>query len=91
MVETIFLAIIAAAPAVAAIFSIIAAVVKLIRTNKSELKVLIDAFNALKQEVINTKEYTEIKQELAAVHRENAELKKQMNQLLTELTRVKHE
>lgn len=88
MVETIFLAIVAAAPAIAAIFTIIAAVVKMVRTNKSELKAVVDAFNELKNEVVNVKEYSEVKRELAAVHRENAELKKQMNELLTELTRI---
>ena len=91
MLETIFLAVVAAAPAIAAIFTIIAAVVKMVRTNKSELKAVIDAFNELRNEVINTKEYSEVKRELAAVHRENAQLKKQMNELLTELTRIKHE
>ena len=80
MIETIFLAAVAATPAIVAIAGIIAAVCKLMKS-----------FNELKGEVVNVKEYTDLKKELKEAHKENRELKKQLNEVLTALTRVKHE
>ena len=79
MIETIFLAVVAAAPAIVAITGIIAAVCKLMKS-----------FNELKGEVVNVKEYTDLKKELKEAHRENRELKKQLNEVLTAITRVEH-
>lgn len=79
MFETIFLAVVAAAPAIVAIIGIITAVCKLMKS-----------FNELKGEVVNVKEYTDLKKELKEAHRENRELKKQLNEVLTALTRVEH-
>ena len=79
MIETIFLAAVAAAPAIVAITGIIAAVCKLMKS-----------FNELKGEVVNVKEYTDLKKELKEAHKENRELKKQLNEVLTALTRVEH-
>lgn len=89
--ETIFLAIVAAAPAIAAIFSIITAVVKLIRTNKTEIKALVAELAALKSEVVKTEEYAELKAQMAEVYRENVVLKQKLNELLTEMKRIKQE
>jgi phage regulator Rha-like protein len=77
MVDEIMLLILEAAPSIAAVASVIIACVKLIKK-----------FNELKGEVIQTKEYKEIKRELAASHRENVELKKQISELLTKIDRV---
>lgn len=91
MAETIFLAIVAAAPAIAAIFTIIAAVVKMVRSNKNELKAVVDAFEELKGEVVNVKEYSDLKKELQLAHQENRELAALYKEIATELTRIKHE
>ena len=91
MVETIFLAIVAAAPAIAAIFTIIAAVVKMSRSNKTELKAVVDAFDELRGEVVNVKEYSDLKKELQLAHQEIRELTALYKEIATELTRIKHE
>ena len=80
MTETIFLAIVAAAPSLVADIGIITAVCKLVKS-----------FTELKSEVISTKEYSELKKELKAAHQENVELKKKLNELLTAITKIKRE
>lgn len=77
MIETVILALIAAAPAITAIAGIVIAVTKLVK-----------AFNDLKAEVVNTKEFEELKEELKAAHQENRELKKKLNQLLTKIDHI---
>lgn len=77
MIETIVLAIIAVAPAFVAVMCIIIACLAL--SHK---------FTALKKEVINTKEYQDVKAQLAIAHRENIELKKLIKQLLTKIDHV---
>lgn len=79
MIETIILAILAAGPSLVAITSIIISVCKLMKN-----------FNELKGEVVNTKEYADLKKELKESHKENCELKKQLNEVLTAITRVEH-
>ena len=79
MIEQIILAIIAAAPSLVAVSSIIISVCKLMKN-----------FNELKGEVVNTKEYADLKKELKEAHKENCELKKQLNEVLTAITRVEH-
>lgn len=91
MVETIFLAIIAAAPAFTAICSIIAAVVKLIKSNKKEIKAIVDELVELRSEVRKTEEYNELKAQIVEVYRENAILKQKLNELLTEIKRIRQE
>lgn len=78
MIETITLALIAAAPAVTAITGIVFAVIKLVK-----------AFNVLKEEVVNTKEFEELKAELKVAHQENRELKKLLKEYLTKCDHVK--
>lgn len=85
MLETIILAIIAAAPSITAIAGIIAAVVKIIKSGKDSSKVLIDKFEEVRQEVMDTKEYENLKQELKIAHQENRELKQKINELLTKI------
>ena len=77
MIETVILALIAAAPAITAIAGIVIAVTKLVK-----------AFNDLKAEVVNTKEFEELKEELKAAHQENRELKKKLNELLTKIDHI---
>lgn len=80
MIETVILAIIAAAPSIAAIAGIVTAVSKLVK-----------AFNELKAEVVNTKEFKELKEELKIAHQENRELKKKFNELLTKIDHIHRE
>lgn len=89
MIENIILYVIAAAPALVSIISIVAAAIKLIKFIKTIISELITVVNSLKQEVLNTKEYQSIKEELKTAHQENIELKKLLNECLTELTKVK--
>lgn len=77
MIETVTLALIAAAPAITAIAGIVLAVTKLVKS-----------FNDLKSEVVNTKQFDELKVELSASHQENRELKKKLNELLTKCDRL---
>ena len=80
MGETIFLAIVAAAPSIVALVGVVTAVVKLVK-----------AFNSLKGEVVNVKEYSELKQELAQAHKENADLRKDMRKLMSTMDKVKRD
>lgn len=88
MIETIIMAILAAAPALTAIIGIIAAVIKLINSGKNTNGQLITKFEEVRTEVMNTKEYESLKEELKIAHQENRELKKKINELLTKMDRV---
>lgn len=88
MIETIIMAILAAAPALTAIIGIIAAVIKLINSGKDTNGQLLTKFEEVRTEVMNTKEYESLKEELKIAHQENRELKKKMNELLTKMDRV---
>ena len=84
MVDKIMLLILETAPSIAAIAAVIMACVMLVK----KFNELVEKFIELKGEVIQTKEYKEIKRELAVSHRENVELKKQISELLTKIDRV---
>lgn len=90
-IETIFLAVVAAGPAIAAICSIIAAVIKVIKSNKKEIKAVVDELVDLRAEVSKTKDYEELKIQLKEVHKENMLLKQKLNELLTEIKRIRQE
>ena len=86
--EQIMTVVVAAAPSLTAIIGIIAAVVKAIKSNKTTSKDVIDKFEELRQQVFDTKEYTELKAQLTLAHQENRELKKKLNELLTKIDHV---
>lgn len=88
MIENIYLIILAAAPALTAIIGIITAVLKMIKEGKNTNKEIINKFEEVRQEIFNTKEYSDLKDQLAIVHQENAELKKTINELLTKIDHV---
>lgn len=44
--------------------------------------------NGVKNEIVNTKQFTDLKTELKLAHQENRELKKQLNELLTKIDKV---
>lgn len=90
MLETIYLALVAAAPAITAVVGIVSTAVKMINNGKKEKKEILAAFDEVKAEVHDNKQYDELKAELALVHAENRAIRKQHAELLTELTRIQH-
>lgn len=88
MVETVILAIIAAAPALTAVISIIAAVIKLVRSGKITNKNVVAKIDELEQKVLDTKEYQSLKQELLIAHQENRTLRQKLNELLTKIDKI---
>lgn len=89
--ELLITLIVAAAPSIIAILSIVAAVVKCIKAGKTSNQEVIDKFEETRQAVMNTKEYESLKLELQQAHAENRALKKQISQLLTAIDKVVRE
>ena len=77
MINLIMAGLISLAPAIASVVGQIITFVK----QRGELKPLID-------EIRSTKEYDELKDQLAIVHQENIELKKKLNELLTKIDHI---
>lgn len=88
MLETVYLTILAAAPAITSIVGIIAAFVKIRNNNKNSIAALSAEFDEVKTEVKNAKEYEALKQELILAHQENRELMKLNKELLTKIDRI---
>lgn len=86
--ENLYLTLVAAAPAITAIIGIIISVLKLMKANHISSSTLIDKFEEVREEVMNTKEYEDLKAQLAIAHQENIELKKKINELLTILDKI---
>lgn len=82
--EQIMSVVVAAAPALASIIGIVAAVFK----NKSITSQVVDKFEEVRQEIFNTKEYSDLKNQLLIAHQENYELKKKLNELLTKIDKI---
>ena len=76
-INLIMAGLISLAPAIASVVGQIITFVK----QRGELKPLID-------EIRSTKEYDELKDQLAIVHQENIELKKKLNELLTKIDHI---
>ena len=76
-INLIMAALISLAPAIASVTGQIITFIK----QKGELKPLIN-------EIRSTKEYDELKDQLAIVHQENIELKKKLNELLTKIDHI---
>lgn len=90
MLETIYLAIIAALPAISSIIGIIAAVVKIARDGKKTNKDLSDKFEVLAAELHDSKEMDEMKTQMRALLESNRALQKRYDELLTEITKIEH-
>ena len=86
--EQIMTIVVAAAPSLTAIIGIVAAVVKGVKSNKATSKDVIDKFEEVRQEIFNTKEYSDLKNQLTLAHQENRELKKKINELLTKIDHI---
>lgn len=86
--EQIMAIVVAAAPSLTAIIGIVAAVVKGIKTSKTTSEDVINKFEEVRQEIFNTKEYSDLKSQLTLAHQENYELKKKINELLTKIDHI---
>lgn len=86
--EQIMAIVVAAAPSITAIVGIVAAVIKGIKSNKATSQDVINKFEEVRQEIFNTKEYSDLKNQLNLAHQENRELKKKLNELLTKIDRI---
>lgn len=82
--EQIMTIIVAAAPSLTAIIGVIAAVIK----NKAITSKVVDKFEEVRQEIFNTKEYSDLKNQLTLAHQENRELKKKLSELLTKIDHI---
>lgn len=89
--EQIMSIVVAAAPSISAIVGIVIAIVKGMKSNKDTSQAVIDKFEEVRQEIFNTKEYSELKAQLVLVHNENLELKKKLNELLTKTDKIARE
>lgn len=86
--EQIMAIVVAAAPSITAIVSTVIANLKGIKSNKTTSKEVIGKVEEVRQEIFNTKEYSDLKNQLLLAHHENRELKKKLNELLTKIDRV---
>lgn len=85
--EQIMSIIVAAAPAITAVVGCIITFLK----NKTTCQGVVDKFEEVRTEIFNTKEYTDLKEQLKHVYQENYELKKTLNELLTKIDKVQRE
>jgi predicted nucleic acid-binding Zn-ribbon protein len=86
--EQIYAIIIAALPALTSIIGIVLAVVKSIKKSETTSTDVINKFEEVRMEIFNTKEYSELKNQLSIAHQENYELKKKLNELLTKIDHI---
>lgn len=89
--EQIFAFFLAAVPSLSAIIGTIIAVKKSIKEAKQNSAEAVAELQQIKDIIFSTKEYTELKNQLVLVHRENVELKKNFNALMTKIDHVVRE
>jgi predicted rRNA methylase YqxC with S4 and FtsJ domains len=75
-------------PSIAAIISIIAAVVKMAKDNRNVIKPVLEQFEQLREDVSDKTDLTEARQEMRVIIQQNAELRAQNLALMTALTKV---
>ena len=83
--ENIIAIVVAVAPAFAAIVGCVASVFK----NKKTAKEIIDSFDNVRKEVMDTKQYEDLKAQLKLAYQENYNLKKKINELLTKIDHIR--
>lgn len=79
---------VAAGPAIAAIVGAIIAHVKTVNKTTNSNDKVVAKFEEVRQEIFNTKEYKELKEQLAIVYQENINLKRTLNELLTKIDKI---
>ena len=82
--EEILTILLAAAPSLTAIIGCVVTFLK----NKTTCNNVVDKFEEVRQEIFNTKEYSDLKAQLLVAHQENRELKKKLNELLTKIDKI---
>lgn len=82
--EQIMSVVVAAAPAITAIIGCVVTFLK----NKTTCQSVVNKFEEVRQEIFNTKEYSDLKDQLKIVNQENYELKKKLNELLTKIDKI---
>lgn len=87
--ETIYAAILAAAPPISSIIGIIVAVIMMKSNQDSKLNEVMETFELLRTEVQSSKEYEELKAQLLVSHQENQQLRRKLNELLTKIDHVR--
>lgn len=90
-IETIYAAILSAAPALVSIIGIITALIKMKGAQNLKFGEMMNRFEELREEVHDSKEYDELKRQLLISHQENRELKKKINELLTKIDHIRRE
>lgn len=91
MNDIIITTIISVFPSIAAVITIICAVIKTIRDNKTLIEPIITKFEALKQEVHDRKDVAELNDKIEAVMQENRQLKQEMADLITAIRKVQYD
>ena len=89
--DAIYALLIAAMPAITAVLSIIAAIVKMAKDNKAIIKPVIEQFNALRKEVQDKTELEAVKTEMQAIMTENRQIRQELADLITELKKVQYD
>ena len=84
MIDQVMTMVVACAPSLVAMAGIVVAVVKIVKA----IAEVVNKFEEVRQEIFNTKEYSDIKSELKLAHKENRELKTKLNELLTKIDRI---
>lgn len=87
--ETIYATILAAAPAISSIIGCIIAVVKMKNNQAAKLEEVMGAFETLRLEVKDSKEYQELKGQLIIAHQENRELRRKLNEFLMKIDHIR--
>ena len=82
--EQIMYYVIAATPAITSLIGIAAACIKLIKVNKD----VESKFEEVRKEVFNTKEYSELKEQLKTAHKENRELRRKLDKLIDRIDKI---
>lgn len=91
LIQGIYPYIIAILPALASILSVIGAVLKFAKANKEAVKPLIEEIDKLKSEIEDNKEYKILKEKMTAIISQNAQLRKELDELITVMGKVQHD
>lgn len=86
--ENIIAVIIAALPSITAIIGCVSSCIKIKNNNDTNSKDLTNKFEKLRDEVLKTKEYEDLKAQLKMSHQENTDLKKDIKTLIRKIDRI---
>jgi uncharacterized protein (DUF3084 family) len=89
--DTLYALLVSAMPALAAIISIIAAIVKMAKDNKEVIKPVVEQFTSLRAEVRDKTELEAVKTEMQAIMAENRQIRQELADLITEMKKVKYD